>query len=34
VSAVEITGGLEPGETIVISGTDDFASAESVLLTN
>lgn len=34
VSAVEILTGLEEGETIVISGTEDFRSAETVLLTD
>jgi HlyD family secretion protein len=34
ISAVEILTGLEEGETIVISGAEDFRSADTVLLTD
>jgi len=34
ISAVEILSGLSPGETIIISGTEEFRSAETVLLTD
>jgi HlyD family secretion protein len=34
LGAVEILGGLEPGETIVISNLDPFRGAETVLLTD
>jgi HlyD family secretion protein len=31
---VEILGGLEPGERIVISGTDEFGDAERILISD
>ena len=31
---IEIVGGLEVGERIVISGTDDFADAERILISD
>jgi HlyD family secretion protein len=34
LGAVEITAGLQPGDTIVISNLDAFRSAETVLLTD
>ena len=34
LGAVEIVGGLQPGDTIVISNLDAFRSAETVLLTD
>ncbi len=34
LGAVEIVGGLEPGETIVISNLDPFRGADTVLLTD
>ncbi len=34
LGAVEITAGLDQGDTIVISNLDPFRSAEKVLLTN
>ena len=34
VSAVEILGGLKPGDKIVISGTETFENAERVSINN
>lgn len=34
LSDVEILSGLEPGERIVISGTDEFADADRILISN
>ncbi|WP_088329799.1 efflux RND transporter periplasmic adaptor subunit [Lacimicrobium sp. SS2-24] len=33
LNAVEILSGLEPGDTIIISGTDQFRGADTVLIT-
>lgn len=33
LNAVEILGGLNPGDTIIISGTDQFRGADTVLIT-
>ena len=34
VSAVEILDGLQPGERVVIAGTDNFQDAERVSINN
>lgn len=34
LSSVEILSGLEPGDTIIVSGTDQFNGADKVLITN
>lgn len=34
LNTIEILSGLEPGETIIISGTDTFDGAETVLINN
>ena len=34
LAAVEVLAGLEEGETVIVSGTEEFESAETVLVTN
>lgn len=34
IDAVEITGGLKPGDKVVIAGTDSFANAEKISIIN